>query len=58
MCPSVEKRDNENKTDEIVKKECNLATFCRDPEVFLQTLRVKLYSENEQIAARIITHPT
>ena len=48
------KNDNENKTDEIVKKECNLASFYNDPEVFLQTLRIKLYNGNEQIAAHII----
>ena len=47
MCPDVNRRDSEPKGAKA-KTLCNLATFDRDPEVLLQTLRVTLYNGEEK----------
>ena len=53
MRPDVNRRDSEPKGAEA-KTLCNLATFDRDPEVLLQTLRVTLYNGEEKRNVRLI----
>lgn len=54
MCPDVGKGDSEAEPTETVKNECSLASYCRDPEVLLQTMRVKLYNGRKEIFVRAI----
>ncbi|XP_051157994.1 uncharacterized protein LOC127279597 [Leptopilina boulardi] len=53
MCPNLETK---NVTDDStsVKNDCILANQSNDPEVFMQTLKVKLCNENKGISVRVV----
>ncbi|XP_043480433.1 uncharacterized protein LOC122510087 [Leptopilina heterotoma] len=57
MCPSFLSKDstenNSGDKDKIVK-EHNLTNFCDSPEVYLQTLKVKLYSQSREKVVRVL----
>lgn len=58
MCPEVAKpdkpnQDSDSKSTETMKGK-NLAAFCGDPEVLMQTLRVKLRNGNREIIIRAV----
>ncbi|XP_076247890.1 uncharacterized protein LOC143187553 [Calliopsis andreniformis] len=54
MCPEVLKREKEPKNNETVNNECSLVSFCSDPEVFMQTLRVKLRKGDVETIVRAV----
>ena len=56
MCPEFSKGENENKdcTPCDAKEEKNLASFLRDPDVILQTIRVKLRNDVKESIVRAI----
>ncbi|KAK2578820.1 hypothetical protein KPH14_011854 [Odynerus spinipes] len=54
MCPEMEKREMASKSIGTERSECSLANFCSDPQVFMQTLRVKLRNDHSEIVIRAI----
>lgn len=47
MCQGDDKR--KDSSSGTVKNKCNLASFCNDPEVFMQILRVKLFNGQREV---------
>ncbi|XP_058805274.1 uncharacterized protein LOC131672213 [Phymastichus coffea] len=60
VCPDLNKESNSEKpqksdtSEKSERPEQNLASFCSSPDVYLQTLRVVLYSETKQKVARVV----
>lgn len=54
MCPEMSKEDSNSKSIEPVKNECNLASYCSDPKVFMQTLRVKIRNIDSHLVIRAV----
>ena len=54
MCFNREDQEAKGEDASSARKECNLANISRDPEVVLQTLRVKLYNKKKEFFVRVI----
>ena len=59
MCPNMLKEGGENSEENVEKTivqfgKCNATSVQRDPEVFLQTLRVKLFNGPREITIRAV----